>query len=85
MHPSNDDIAKTILALCRTRGVGKTICPSEAARAVASDDDWRSMMEAVRTVATAMAAAGTIAITQGGNAIDPTQTRGPIRLGLPRK
>ena len=38
----DDRLEASILALLRERGAGKTICPSEAARAVAASDTSRT-------------------------------------------
>ncbi|MEL6648504.1 MAG: DUF3253 domain-containing protein [Pseudomonadota bacterium] len=80
------EIEKTILALCLERGTDKTICPSEAARALHNDDDtWRAVMPDVRRVAQRMAQAGQIAIYRGGRAQPDHDVTGRIRLGLPRE
>lgn len=64
--------------LART-GSGKTICPSEVARAVAPDD-WRPLMEATRAAARRLVAAGEAEVTQGGHVVDPPTAKGPIRI-----
>jgi hypothetical protein len=73
-----------ILGLLATRAAGATICPSEAARAVASESDvnWRPLMAATRLAALRLATAGRIDITQRGRCVDVTQVRGPVRLRL---
>lgn len=79
-------IEAAILELVRARGVGKTICPSEAARQLATDsapDAWRDLMPAVRATAASLQDEGRIVVTQRGRVVDPLDTRGPIRLGLP--
>ncbi len=77
---SDSDIERTILELLAQRDEGKTICPSEAARALA--DDFRPLMEDVRRVADGMAA---VEITQKGRVVeDLDAARGPIRLRLKR-
>jgi hypothetical protein len=81
MRPSDSDIAAAILDLALRRGAGRTLCPSEAARAVAAD--WRPLMPDVRRVAAGLAAEGRIAVTQKGQPVDPLTASGPIRLGLP--
>ena len=77
-----DDAAVTaaILRLTEERGAGKTICPSEAARAVAPED-WRRLMPAVRRSAVALAKDGRIVITRKGKPADPDDFRGVYRLG----
>jgi Protein of unknown function (DUF3253) len=80
--PTDEAVAGAILALTTARGPGRTICPSEAARAVAAggDRDWRGLMPAVRRVAAALAAQGVLRITQRGEDVDIRAARGPIRL-----
>ncbi|MCT4685011.1 MAG: DUF3253 domain-containing protein [Roseicyclus sp.] len=63
--------------LAHRRGVGRSFCPSEAARALA--EDWRPLMAEVRRVAAGLP----LRATQKGVAVDPVTARGPIRLGLP--
>ena len=72
-------IIATLRDLARTRGAGRTFCPSEAARQLA--DDWRPLMDRVRQVAGQL---DDIEATQGGAPVDPRTARGPIRLGLRR-
>ncbi len=79
-------IAQTILALCTERSENNaTICPSEVARAL-SPDDWRELMNDVRTVGTRLARESKIEITQRGEARDPNaEIRGAIRYRFARK
>ena len=74
-------VEDTILALLARRDEGKTICPSEAARALAAD--WRALMPEVREKAYAMADRGELEVTQKGEVVDGRAARGPIRLRLP--
>lgn len=76
---SDSDIERTILELLAQRDEGKTICPSEAARALA--DDFRPLMDDVRRVADGMAQ---VEITQKGRVVELDAARGPIRLRLKR-
>jgi len=78
MTPSDEDIADVLLDLAHQRGVGKTFCPSEAARQLS--DDWRPLMPKVRRVAATLP----LMATQKGDTVDPEEARGPIRLGLTR-
>ena len=73
----------TILDLLAQRGAGATICPSEAARAVAQDAAWRPLMEPARQAARRLVARGEVVTTQGGRVVDPSTARGPIRIRLP--
>lgn len=74
-------VRDAILSLVAARGPGKTICPSEAARAV-SDDKWRKLMPDVRAEAVRLAKAGEIAIYRKGRPVDPADFKGVYRLGL---
>lgn len=78
---ATDELADVILNLLRARGAGKTICPSEAARAYAPED-WRRHMPAVRRAAFDLADAGRIVILQRGRMVDGRSAKGPIRLAL---
>lgn len=83
MNTAALDEKLTAAILARLSTGAASICPSDAARAVAPQD-WRTLMPEVRRVAAALAVAGRVEITQGGIALDPTQPwRGPIRLRLP--
>ena len=78
-------LEQAILNLLHQRARDKTICPSEAARAVAGSDDsaqWEPLMEPARAAARRLVAAGTIHITQQGSVIDASTAKGPIRLRL---
>jgi hypothetical protein len=81
-HWSKDAaLEATILKLLAARGREKTICPSEAARAVGGEG-WEGLMEASRAAAGRLVAAGKIVITQGGRVVDGSTAKGPIRLRL---
>lgn len=74
-----------ILRLLEMRGAGKTICPSEAARAVAGSDErrvWEPLMEAARVAARGLVADGEIVVTQRGEVVDAATAKGPVRLRL---
>ncbi len=75
-------VREAILTLVGARGTGRTICPSEAARAV-SADRWRALMPHVRAEAVRLARDGDIAIYRKGRAVDPDNFKGVYRLGLP--
>lgn len=75
------DIAPLIMQLVMRRGPGRTICPSEVARALGGD--WRAHMPFVREIAARLAAEGRIVVTQKGRVVEADRAAGPIRLGLP--
>jgi hypothetical protein len=73
-------LRETILAMARERAPDKTICPSDAARAVGGDA-WRDLMDDARDIARRLAKNGDVEITQRGEVLDPDATwRGPIRI-----
>lgn len=73
----SDRIRAAILDLALRRGWGKSLCPSEVAKSLATD--WRPLMTEVRLVAARMPE---IMATQGGVEVDPLTARGPIRFRL---
>ncbi|PYY37425.1 hypothetical protein DEJ32_11965 [Curtobacterium sp. MCPF17_046] len=73
----------TIDALLDARALTSSICPSDAARVVGGED-WRDLMEPARRAARRMVARGEVEITQGGNVVDPSTAKGPIRIRRPR-
>ena len=78
------DLRTAILELARARGPAKTICPSDAARAVGGDG-WRDLMDDARETARDLARRGEVEITQRGDVLDPDAPwRGPIRIRFTR-
>ena len=76
----SEQLREVILTLAHERGPSRSICPSDAARAV-DGENWRDLMDDARDVARQLAKAGDVEITQGGDVLDPDATwRGPIRL-----
>jgi hypothetical protein len=72
-------LESAILDLLARRDEGRTICPSDAARAV-SADGWRELMEPARRAAARLVASGDVVVTQGGEVVDLATATGPIRL-----
>lgn len=73
----------TIVSLAAERAP-RTICPSDAARAV-DPDGWRDLMDTTRDLARELASSGDVVITQKGEVLDPdADWRGPIRIRLAR-
>lgn len=69
-----------IVTLLGHRGQDKTICPSDAARAVGGDR-WRTLVPVAREVARDLARRGEIEITQKGVVQDvDAEWKGPIRI-----
>jgi hypothetical protein len=99
---SNDDQAKSrnqilevlenkILKIISHREPPKTMCPSEAPRALSNSElqdiqvsHWRDLMDDARIVAFELRGKGKIEILQKGELIEtgigPTEVKGPIRL-----
>ncbi len=81
MKHTDKKISDEILEMLMRRDAGKTICPSEVARAL-FPDNWRDEMGHVRSVTKELVKSGKIVITQGGEVLDPENFEGPIRLRL---
>ena len=77
-------LEEAIRRLVSARGPAKSICPSEAARAV-RPDDWRPLMERTRRAARRLHAAGRLRVLQKGREVAPATAKGPIRLAAPKR
>ncbi len=77
-HELRERAAESIRELLRQRN-GKTICPSETARAIGGED-WRDLMPLVREVAANLVDEGQVIVQQKGQEVDLATVRGPIRL-----
>ncbi|MDZ7681222.1 MAG: DUF3253 domain-containing protein [Fodinibius sp.] len=82
MKGTKQQLKSIIMELVYRRGAGKTICPSEAARAFAKEDNWRRQMDTAREAASELRQENSIYIEQGGNPVELEQTSGPVRLRL---
>ena len=83
---SEAEIEETMLRLVAERGAGKTVCPSEVARALGGPhpDGWGPLMKPVRRVAERLMRENRIAILRKGRVVDDPETfRGIYRLALP--
>ena len=78
MNPIED----AIFSLLAKRDPGKSIDPSEAARAVDAEG-WRRLLPQVRATAVGLARQGRLAILRHGKPVDPETFRGVYRLRLP--
>lgn len=85
MSDRDTELEETMLRLVRERGSDKTICPSEAARAVGGGhpDGWGPLMQPARRIAVQLMKEGRIVITRKGRPVDPDDFRGVYRLRLP--
>ena len=77
------DLSETILTMLATRDAGKTICPSEVARAIAGQDEkqWRLLMKPIRAEAVRLAGEGRLTIRRKGKLVDPANFKGIYRIG----
>lgn len=77
-----EEIEACILQLLEKRGASKSICPSDVARELGGDN-WRDLMDNVRSVADEMAARRLVRITQRDKEIISSQNAiGPVRIRL---
>ncbi|MEO1534937.1 MAG: DUF2256 and DUF3253 domain-containing protein [Planctomycetota bacterium] len=81
LSPTDEALERAIVELLAKRDSGKTICPSEAAKAV-SPDDWRELMEPARMAGRRLIERGAVVFTQQGHIVDPSTAKGPIRIRL---
>jgi len=81
--PDQASIAAEILRQTAERGADKSICPSEVARALAGDGEWRPLMGPVRQAAVSLSREGALEILRKGKPVAPEQVRGVIRLRRP--
>lgn len=72
-------ITDAMLRIAAERGLEKSLCPTDVARAV-SAENWRPLLGAVRKVAADLARQGKIEILRKGKPINPDDLRGVIRL-----
>lgn len=79
MSDLDSRLEQAVLDLLEQRRPGATICPSDAARAVAPEG-WRPLMDAARGAAARLADAGRVEVTQGGEVVDVRTARGPVRI-----
>lgn len=82
------DLDALALRLATDRGAGKTICPTEVAKAAAAADGlegdrWRRLLPAVKDAAARLAKTGAVAVYRKGKPVDPDDFKGVYRIGLP--
>lgn len=74
-----EGVRDAILDLALRRGLGKSLCPSEAAKTL-EPEDWQALMPEVRRAAAGMPE---ILATQGGVAVNPVTARGADPAAAP--
>ena len=79
------EIEATILTLLDEAGPGRSVSPTDAARALTGGNEWHVLMPAVRHAAVKLAQAGRLVITRKGKPADPADFKGVYRLALPRQ
>ncbi|MEL6968455.1 MAG: DUF3253 domain-containing protein [Pseudomonadota bacterium] len=82
MPHTQSQLKEAIRTQVAARGAGKSICPSEVARALvgSNEKEWRLLMKPIRSAAVDMALAGDISITKKGKPVDPNAFKGVYRL-----
>lgn len=83
----SSEIEATLLRLVAERGPGRTLDPTEAARALGGDhpDGWGPLMQPIRRAAVALAEQGRVVILRKGKPVDPRDFKGVYRLTAPRQ
>lgn len=77
---ARERLTAAVLALACHRAPDRTICPSDAARAIGGER-WRDRMDDARSVARALARDGRVEISQRGAVLDPdADWSGPVRI-----
>jgi hypothetical protein len=77
-------IVDAMLALLASRAPSASICPSDVARALSSDERiWRAKMPAIRRVAAQLATDGRVKVTRGKVEVDALSKGGPLRIRRP--
>lgn len=81
------DLESAILQLARSRGPDKSICPSDAAKAVGERRglDWHGLMQPARRAAVRLALEGRAVILRKGRPVDPAGFKGVYRISVPRE
>ena len=82
LGPTDTALEDAIRVLLADRARTATLCPSEAARQVAgaTEREWRPLMEPARMAARRLVARGEVEVLQGGQVVDPSTAKGPIRI-----
>ncbi|GLK75293.1 hypothetical protein GCM10008171_05470 [Methylopila jiangsuensis] len=82
----SETIEDLLFRLAAERGPGKTLDPSEVAKAAAEqrgEEDWHKRLTDVRAAAVRLARRGRLAVYRKGKPADPETFKGVYRIGLP--
>ena len=82
---SPEEIEAAMLSLAEARGPGKTLGPTDIARALGGDhpDGWGPLMQPIRRAAIRLMKQGRVVIVRKGRPVDPDDFRGVYRIALP--
>ena len=80
MTIQDSEIRAELLRQVEARGAGKSICPSEVARALTSE--WQGLMGRIRAIAVVLSQEQRIDILRKGRPVEPQAVKGVIRLRL---
>ena len=71
-----------MMEMVQERGRAKSICPSEVARAIDPEGNWRAFMNETLNAARRLSRQGQVKITQKSKILDPDDVKGPVRIAL---
>ncbi|MDA0245504.1 MAG: DUF3253 domain-containing protein [Chloroflexi bacterium] len=78
---SDDLIANTILEMCRVAGLEGSVRPEDIARSLV-DQQWQTLLHRIRQTAAKQALAGDLIILRKGEAADPDDFKGLVKLQI---
>lgn len=78
---SDDLITDTILEMCRAAGVAGSVRPEDIARSLV-DKQWQTLLQRIRQTAAKQALAGDLIILRKGEAADPDDFKGLVKLQI---
>ena len=83
MTARSTDVEALIVARLAALEPGRSLDPTELARAMAGPDEklWRLLMAPIRGTAIRLAQAGQATILRKGKAVDPNDFKGVYRIG----
>lgn len=83
MKVSHELIETTLVGLLASLPPGKSLDPTELARAIAGNDEkvWRLLMVPIRAVAIRLVDDGRATILRKGRPVDPHDFKGVYRIG----